>query len=78
MQRSGDQPRREKDLVRQAILLVPTDRLDAIVTYAPFRSSARVNSLRDRRGLSCASKNPKSMGLQWQLCFREDHDSHLC
>jgi hypothetical protein len=48
---------------------VPTERLDAIVTYAPFRSSVRVKS--------CASKNPKSIGLRRQLCLREDHDRHV-
>lgn len=34
-------------------------------------------AIRDRRGLSCASKSPKSMRLQRQLCFREGHDSHV-
>ena len=51
MQGSGGQPRRRRP--RSPIdTLMPTDRLDAIVTYAPFRSSVRVKS--------CTSKNPKS------------------
>jgi len=62
-------------LIRRSDTMMPTDRLDAIVTGLRF---AHRELLRDRRSLSCTSKNPKSMGLLRQLCFREDHDSHVC
>jgi hypothetical protein len=51
-------------LIRRSDTMMPTDRLDLIVTGLRF---AHRELLRDRRGLSCTSKNPRIRSL-WACC----------